>query len=94
MLQMEKTIILKNIEEIKVPYEFLTDGNCVKVLNSTLLDLTQNQFFWNDIKDDLLGHKHKFGNDQKVGTYVLWVDYEKQALKISIFKVSWFYYLK
>ena len=94
MLQMEKTIILKNIEEIKVPYEFLTDGNCVKVLNNVLLDLTQNQFCWNDIKDDLLWHKRKFGNDQKVGTYVLWVDYEKQALKISIFKVSWFYYLK
>lgn len=94
MLQMEKTIILKNIEEIKVPYEFLTDSNCVKVLNSALLDLTWNQFCWNDIKDGLLWHKQKFGNDQKVGTYVLWVDYEKQALKISIFKVSWFYYLK
>lgn len=94
MLQMKRNIILKNIEEIKIPYDFLTDNNCVKVLDNALLDLTQNQFCWNDIRDDLLKHKHKFGNDQEIGTFVLWVDYEKSVLKISVFKVSWFYYLK
>lgn len=43
MLQMKRSIILETIEEIIVSYDFLTDAQCVKVL-----DLTKRQFCWID----------------------------------------------
>lgn len=93
MLQMKRSIILETIEEIIVSYDFLTDAKCVKVLDNALLDLTKRQFCWNDIRDETLRFQHKFGNDQKINTFVLWIDYNSQHMKITIFKTIWNYYL-
>lgn len=88
MLQMKRSIILETIEEIIVSYDFLTDAKCVKVL-----DLTKRQFCWNDIRDETLRFQHKFGDDQKINTFILWIDYNSQHMKITIFKTIWNYYL-
>lgn len=93
MLRVKRDAILKNIEEIETSYDFLTDISCVEILDRALSELTHKQFCWNDIRDKLLEHKHKFGNDKEVGTFVLWVDYRELTLKLSIFKVEWFYFL-
>lgn len=93
MLQISRNIILKEVEKVKVPYEFLTDFDCVKLLDSTLSDLTDNQIHFNDIRDKLLQGKLKFGNDKEIGTYVLWVDFKNKDIIISIFKVDWLYFL-
>lgn len=93
MLKMKRSIVLKDVEKIEISYDFLTDEDCVKIIDSALLDLTQTQFCWNDIIDKLPEHKHKFGNDKEVGTFVLWIDYEKDTLQISIYKVQYYYYL-
>lgn len=44
MLQMKRSIILETIEEIIVSHDFLTDAQCVKVLDNALLDLTNGSF--------------------------------------------------
>lgn len=93
MLQMKRSIILETIEEIIVSYDFLTDAKCVKVLDSALLDLTKQQFCWNDIQDETLRFQHKFGDDQKINTFVLRINYNSQLMKITIFKTIWNYYL-
>lgn len=93
MLQMKRSIILETIEKIIVPYDFLTDDKCVKVLDNALLDLTKQQFCWNDIWDETLKFQNKFGDDQKINTFVLWIDYNSQHMKITIFKTIWNYYL-
>lgn len=94
MLTVKRVISIKAIESVNVSLEFLKDIECCKLLTNLLLKLTKKQFCWGDINTDVLVKKKtKFGDNNKINSFILVVKHEEDSICIGISEVVYVYYV-